>query len=45
MDKVTKVKTSEVRRQLPEDTPVVTVEDREQTIRLRRAALQMRRRW
>ena len=42
---VTKVKLAEVRENLPKDTPVVTAEARDATLRLRRKAMQMRRRW
>jgi hypothetical protein len=43
--KVTKVKLSEVRSLLPADTPVVTPEERDATIRRRRTAAQLRKRW
>jgi hypothetical protein len=42
---ITKVKLSEVRKYLPADTPVVTAEARDATIRARRKAVQLRRRW
>ena len=41
----TKVKLDEVRKYLPADTPVVTAEARDASIRARRQAVQMRRRW
>ena len=42
---VQKIKLSEVRQHLPEDTPVVTAGIRDQQIRLRRKGAQLRRRW
>ena len=42
---VTRVKLADVRKYLPADTPVVTVEARDATLRLRRKGVQMRRRW
>jgi hypothetical protein len=42
---VTKVKVADVRKYLPADTPIVTAEARDATIRLRRKAVQLRRRW
>jgi hypothetical protein len=43
--KVTKVKIGEVRDLLPDDTPVVTADERDATIRLRRKGAQLRKRW
>ncbi|HEX4259133.1 MAG TPA: hypothetical protein VH089_28855 [Streptosporangiaceae bacterium] len=43
--KVTKVKLSEVRQHLPVDTPVVTAEERDARVRLRRKGAQLRGRW
>jgi Protein of unknown function (DUF1214) len=43
--KVTKVKTDEVRKYLPADTPVITAAVRDAAIRLRRKGAQMRKRW
>lgn len=40
-----KVKIAELRRHLPADTPVVTAEQREVSIRLRRKGAQLRGRW
>ena len=42
---VTKVKVADIRKYLPSDTPVVTAEERDATIRLRRKGAQLRRRW
>jgi hypothetical protein len=42
---ITKVKLAELRRHLPSDTPVVTPEQRDAAIRLRRKGAQLRRRW
>ncbi|WP_340317892.1 DUF1214 domain-containing protein [Rhizorhabdus argentea] len=42
---VAKVKITDVSRQLPADTPVVTAEERDAAIRARRRAVQLRRRW
>jgi hypothetical protein len=42
---ITKVKLFELRSVLPEDTPVVTAEQRDASIRLRRKGTQLRRRW
>jgi hypothetical protein len=42
---VTKTKIDDVRNLLPSDTPVVSPEERDATIRLRRKGLQMRKRW
>ena len=42
---MTKVKVAEVRDLLPADTPVVTPEQRDAMIRLRRKGAQMRKRW
>lgn len=43
--KMTKVKVADVRNYLPRDTPVVTAEARDESIRLRRKGAQMRKRW
>ncbi len=43
--KATKVNVADVRKYLPADTPVVTAEARDATIRARRKATQLRRRW
>ena len=40
-----KIKLADVRQHLPAETPTVSLEAREQTIRLRRKGAQMRRRW
>lgn len=40
-----KVKLAEVRKHLPDDTPVVTSAEREASIRLRRRAAKLRKRW
>lgn len=40
-----KVKAADVRRHLPPDTPIVNADEREAAIRLRRKAVQLRRRW
>ncbi len=42
---IRKVKFADVRKLLPADTPVVTTEARDASIRLRRKAAQLRRRW
>lgn len=42
---VKKIKVADVRQYLPADTPVVSPEARETTVRMMRTALQMRRRW
>ena len=42
---LTVLEASELRDRLPADTPVVTVEEREQQLRERRRAVQWRRRW
>lgn len=42
---ITKVKVTDVRQYLPKDTPVVTAEARDASIRLRRVGAQLRRRW
>jgi hypothetical protein len=42
---IRKVPVSEIRRQLPPDTPVTTPQERDQAIRRRNIGLQMRRRW
>ncbi len=42
---ITKVKVADVRQHLPENTPVVTSEERELAIRTRRKEYQLRRRW
>ena len=42
---LTVLEASELRDRLPADTPVVTVEEREQQLRSRRRAVQWRRRW
>lgn len=42
---VTKVKLAEVRKYLPADTPTITAEQRDASLRLRRNGAQMRRRW
>lgn len=43
--KMTKVPFAEIRDHLPEDTPVVTPEERAEQLRLRREAAQLRRIW
>lgn len=43
--KTTKVKVADLRKHLPADTPVVTAQAREESIRLRRKGAQMRKRW
>lgn len=43
--KITKVKVADIRQYLPSDTPEVSPEEREATIRLRRKEYQLRRRW
>jgi len=43
--KLTKLKLKDVRKYLPADTPVVTADDRDASIRLRRKGAQLRRRW
>ena len=45
MPVATKVKVADVRKYLPADTPIVTAEARDAEIRLRRKAVQMRKRW
>jgi hypothetical protein len=45
MPVLTKVKLDTVREHLPQGTPLVTAEEREQAIRQRREAAQLRRRW
>ena len=40
-----KVKTADISESLPADTPVVTLEQREQILRDRRRSIQMRQRW
>ncbi len=42
---VTKVKLADVRKYLPADTPVVSAEARDASLRLRRKGAQLRRRW
>ncbi len=42
---ITKVKLADVRKHLPADTPVVTAEARDASLRLRRKGAQLRRRW
>ena len=42
---VTKVKVADVRKYLPADTPLVSAEERDTAIRLRRKGAQLRRRW
>ena len=42
---VRKVKTADVRKYLPADTPVVTPEQRDANIRLRKKGVQLRKRW
>jgi hypothetical protein len=42
---VKKVKVTEVREHLPADTPAVTAQERDASIRLRRKGAQLRRRW
>ena len=42
---VTKVNVADVRKSLPVDTPVVSTEARDDSIRLQRKGLQLRRRW
>lgn len=42
---LTKVKLAEVRKHLPPDTPLVSAEERDAAIRLRRKGAQLRRRW
>ena len=42
---ITKIKVADVRKYLPADTPVVTAEARDASIREKRRAVQMRRRW
>ncbi|MET0987032.1 MAG: hypothetical protein ABW034_16675 [Steroidobacteraceae bacterium] len=42
---VDKVKLADLRRHLPQDTPVVTAEARDAQLRLRRKGAQLRRRW
>ena len=42
---LTKVKLADLRKYLPADTPVVTAEQRDAAIRLRRKGAQLRRRW
>ena len=42
---IIKVKLTDVRNHLPADTPVVTAEERDAAIRLRRTGAQLRRRW
>lgn len=43
--KVTKLKTTELRKYLPGDTPTISAEQRDAAIRLRRKGCQMRKRW
>jgi hypothetical protein len=43
--KTQKIKIADLRKYLPADTPVITAEAREASIRLRRKAAQMRKRW
>jgi hypothetical protein len=42
---IKKVKVADVRNYLPKDTPVISAEARDESIRQRRRAAQMRRRW
>ena len=42
---LTKVKVVDVRKYLPADTPVVTTAARDEAVRMRRQAVQMRRKW
>ena len=42
---ITKIKVADVRKYLPADTPVVSAEARDASIRERRKAVQLRRRW
>ena len=42
---ITRVKVADVRKYLPGNTPVVSAEVRDTSMRLRRKAAQMRRRW
>ena len=42
---ITKVKIADIRKYLPTDTPVISAEARDASMRLRRKAAQMRRRW
>jgi hypothetical protein len=42
---VTKIKVADVRQHLPRETPVVTAEQRDADLRLRRKGAQLRRRW
>jgi hypothetical protein len=42
---ITRVKLAEIRKYLPADTPAVTAEERDASIRLRRKGAQLRRRW
>ena len=41
----TKINVADVRKYFPADTPVVSAEAREENIRARRKAVQMRKRW
>jgi hypothetical protein len=43
--KITKVKVADVRKFLPADTPTISAEARDASIRLRRKGAQLRRRW
>jgi hypothetical protein len=42
---ITKIAVADVRKSLPQDTPLVTAEERDTAIRLRRKGAQLRRRW
>ena len=42
---ISRIKLADVRKYLPADTPVVTAEERDASIRLRRKGAQLRRRW
>jgi hypothetical protein len=42
---VTLVKATQVREHLPADTPLVSAEQREQAMRVRKRGAQMRRKW
>ena len=42
---ITRVKLADLRNHLPSDTPVVSVEERAEELRLRVKACQRRRRW
>ena len=42
---LTRVAVEDVRKHLPPDTPVVTPEERDKVLRVRRMGAQMRRKW